>query len=156
MRRSHATLATLALVLTACQSGTEPNPSLEALAATYVVTVPAGNIATPHGSLLFTTTESGVVTDHAAAGAEIRLVLARNGTTAGHLLIPDLPSEDGGALVDFEADLSGTWSRSGDVVTLKHSADTFLRDMPLTVHDEGLVGDRTFGGVRVRITLRRE
>ena len=38
---------------------------------------------------------------------------------------------------------------------LSHGADTFLRDMPLTVNDNRLEGERTFGNVRVRVVLAR-
>jgi hypothetical protein len=61
--------------------------------------------------------------------------------------------EDGG---DFDADLAGTWTLKGDTIRFAHPADTFVRDMPFAVHDTELRGDRTFSGVRVRVTLVRK
>jgi hypothetical protein len=56
---------------------------------------------------------------------------------------------------DFDADLAGTWTRSGSIVEFSHAADTFVRDMPFTMQGATLVGDRTFGDVRIRVTLTR-
>jgi len=55
----------------------------------------------------------------------------------------------------FDGDLAGTWTLSGTTVRLQHAADTFLRDMPLTVAGNQLTGDATFSGVRVRLVLQR-
>jgi hypothetical protein len=153
MRKSLATFAVLACALTAC--ATESTSSLPAGAASYLAAVPASTGTTPVGSLLVSTTENGVTTDRVAAGAEIRLVLAPDSSTSGHLFVP-AASVGGGATADFDADLAGTWSKTDNIVTLHHAADTFLRDMPLIENGNQLVGDRSFGNVRVRLTLVRQ
>jgi hypothetical protein len=104
------------------------------------------------GAYTFTTVDSGVVTDWMEAGASISLRLNTDGTTEGELFVPGA-DEDGS---DFEANLTGTWQLAGGAVTLEHDADTFLREMPLTVVGGRLEGDRTFDGTRVRLTLQRQ
>jgi hypothetical protein len=143
----------LAISLAGCSDGGTA-PVATAVSGRYLVACPASAGAPAYGTLTFTTVENGVTTDHAATGAEINLDLAADGATAGRLFIPDAPDGSGGTM-DFEADLAGTWTVAGEVLTLHHAADTFLRDMPLTVRDGQLIGDRTFGGVRVRLTLAR-
>jgi hypothetical protein len=152
MRKPLATFALLAFALAGCSASGDPTfPASGSLAASYITTVPASAGAPSFGSFLVTTTANGVTTDRVVTGAEIRLVLAADGSTSGHLFVP----ADGGGTANFDADLAGTWSATGDVVTLRHAADTFLRDMPLAVRDGSLVGDSTFGNVRVRLTLVR-
>jgi hypothetical protein len=94
----------------------------------------------------------GAPVDLLAAGAEATLALDVDGTAAGHLFVPG--GDEGGA--DLEEDLTGTWTLNGNTVILSQSADTFLGDIPLTVSGGRLVGDRTFSGVRIRITLTRQ
>jgi len=143
-----------ALAITACGDANGPEVlSSEELSGSYVTAVPTSN-GTAFGSLVFTTTENGVAIDRTARGAEIRLTLGRDGTTAGSLVIPDVEGESGD-LETFTADLTGTWQLDGSIVHLDHKADTFLRDMPLTVKGDRLEGDRTFGDVRVRVALVR-
>jgi hypothetical protein len=152
MRTHLATIVLLAFAVAGCSSeSTAPSPGT----ASYIAVVPASAGATPLGMLLFTTTTNGVATDHVAAGAEVRLALSPDGTTSGRLFIPDAPDGNGGT-ADFDADLAGTWSKTGDTISLRHAADTFLRDMPLLENGDQLVGDRTFGTVRVRLTLVRQ
>jgi hypothetical protein len=91
-----------------------------------------------------------VVTDQLAAGAAVHVILAADGSTTGRLFVPA-----SGTQPATDADLAGTWSQSGGIVTFHQSADTFVRDMPFSVRDEQLAGDATFGGVRVQMTLAR-
>ena len=95
-------------------------------------------------------TTGGTTTDQLAAGASITLRLSENGTTSGQLIMPGRPI----------ASLSGTWVLSGATVTLMHSADTFLRDLPLQVRGNVLAGDRTFDDgdspTRVQLTLTKQ
>jgi hypothetical protein len=116
----------------ACDDPT--GPSVEAVAGTYTATQ-------------LTTTESGVTTNQLAAGVSITLTLNANGTTSGRFIMPG----------ELDADLTGTWTLSGNSVNLDHSADTFLRDMPLLVlRGATLVGDQTFSGTRIQLTLTRQ
>ena len=116
----------------------------EAVAGSYV-----SSAATP--ATVLTTTEVGETIDWLAQGAVLTLELRANGTTAGRLMVPGM-DEDGG---DFDVDLTGTWTLQGDTIHLDHEADTFLRDMPLRVEGNRLIGDRTFDGVRVQVVFRR-
>ena len=136
MRKRLATVLLGACALVACSS----NPTSS---SGYV-------IAGDYTAASLTTTNAGTVTDQLAAGATVRVVLAADGSTTGRLFVPALGTQPA-----TDADLAGTWSQSGDVVALHHNADTFLRDMPLTAHGQQLVGDRTFSGVRVQLTLAR-
>src|SRR5262245_26108169 len=66
--------------------------------------------------------------EYAPPDSHIDLVLAENGTVTGDMLLKG--AGPGGA--DFTADMSGTWSLTGNRVTLTQAADNFLRDVPLT------------------------
>ena len=138
-RRSTGFALAAVLVLAACDDDAT-GPSMEEVAGTYVAT-----------SLTATLPGSSPV-DVLALDAELTLELDADGTAAGHLFAPGMG--DGGG--DLDADLAGTWTLNGNTVTLSSSADTFVRDMPLTVSGETLVGDRTFDGVRIRVTLTRQ
>ncbi len=157
LRLSALVLAALVLPMGGCADPVAPRALGPAdLAAEYRATVPASGGAPTFGTFTLTTTENGVSTDHAARGAEVRLVLRADGTTAGRFYVPPvavLGGEDEG----IDADLTGTWTLRDSVITLAHPADTFLREMPLTVRGtDRLEGDRTFGRVRVRLVLRRQ
>ena len=136
-----------AMMLTACSdSPTEPAPlTVQAVAGVY-------GASGAFGAYTFTTVDSGVVTDWLEAGASISLRLNTDGTTEGELFVPGV-GDDGS---DVEESLTGTWHLAGSAVTLEHDADTFLRDMPLTMVIDRLEGDRAFGGTRVRLTLQRQ
>ncbi|MBA3521478.1 MAG: hypothetical protein H0T90_03100 [Gemmatimonadales bacterium] len=57
---------------------------------------------------------------------------------------------------DFDEDLVGTWTLSGNTVHLEHEADTFLRDVPLTLQGELLSGEYSTANVVVRAVLVRD
>lgn len=130
--------AVLAIVVAVLACGGEPMSLRERFAGSYSATT-------------FTSTDDGSTTDHLAAGASVTLELTPQGTTAGRLFIPR--AGEGGA--DVEADLAGTWRMGGVVVDLDHAADTFLRDMLLTAHEDRLVGDTSFAGTRIQLTLTK-
>jgi hypothetical protein len=102
-----------------------------------------------------TTTDTSGTTDWVAAGSTLTLTIAANGTTTGNLFIPGA-AEGGG---DFNADMAGTWSLSGSVITIDQTADTFVRDMDFKAGKDRLAGDQTFGfnavPTRVRIVLTK-
>lgn len=143
MRRAASLLFAGALAL-GCSDST--GPTVQAVVGTYaaVGTSPASR----RGSLTTTDPVNGTV-DWLARGAAIDLTLNADGTTAGHAYLPD--TGDGA----IDADLAGTWTLDGSTVHLSQSADTFLRDIPLEVKGSTLVGDKTFSGVRVQVTLQR-
>ena len=80
------------------------------------------------------------------------MVLNSNGTTTGHLHL--VASGNNPAL---DADMAGTWVRTGTTVTFDQTADTFVRDMNFTLSSTGtkweLTGDQAFSGTRIQLTL---
>jgi hypothetical protein len=150
MRAPRSMFALLALSLAGCSG--EPTSPAAGVAGSYLATVPGSTGAAAYGSLVVTSTQNGVTTPVDVRGSEIGVLLAADGSTTGRLYVPSAPA-GAAPSAGIDADLAGTWSLAGDVVTLHHAADTFLRDMPLTVHGDELLGDATFGGVRVQLTL---
>jgi hypothetical protein len=122
-----------AFVIAGCEDSNDP----DAAVGTYVAT-----------SLV--TTENGQSFNHIANGSTITLTLQSGGSTTGTAHLEAALGEP-----DVDWNLSGTWTRNGSTVELDHSADTFLRDMPLTFSGNTLTGDETFGGGRVQVTLTR-
>jgi hypothetical protein len=103
----------------------------------------------------FVTTGASGETDQIAAGSTLQLNLLADGGTSGHLHIADAGNGQ-----PFDADMVGTWTANGSVVTVSQSADTFVRNMPFTsafdpTNGWVLTGDKAFSGMRVQITLRR-
>lgn len=122
-----------AVVIAGCEDSNDP----DAAVGTYVAT-----------SLV--TTENGQSFNHIANGSTITLNLLSGGSTTGALHFEAALGDP-----DFDANLNGSWTRSGSTVELDHSADTFLRDTSLSFNGSTLTGDETFGGVRVQVTLTR-
>ena len=81
--------------------------------------------------------------DALAEGAFLEIDLDPNGTTSGTFFVPE-GDEDGS---DLNADLTGTWSLSGDEVTFDHAADTFIRDVVFTYDDGQLVSENQYADV---------
>jgi hypothetical protein len=79
----------------------------------------------------------------------VHVVLKPDGTTTGHLSVPDLGQ---GAI---EADLTGTWTLSGSTVTFNQTADTFIRDVDFTAAQNSLDAEGTFDGTTVHLTLSK-
>lgn len=144
--RIAATLLVL-LPLGACENG--PAGPDDRLTIAHVAG--AYRAGDSYGAWELTTTDDQQTTDWLEAGASVELSLASDGRTAGRIFVPGA-EEDGS---DWEADLAGTWSLTGNTVRFQHPADTFIRDMPFEVVGSTLVGDRTFGGTRVRMVLRK-
>jgi hypothetical protein len=112
--------------------------------------LPVGN----YTAIQFVTTGSSGQRDELAAGSTLTLNLASNGTTSGHLHVAASASNP-----VLDADMAGTWREDGNVVTVSQAADTFVKDMPLTLSNDLvngwiLVGDKTFNSVRIQLTLR--
>jgi hypothetical protein len=79
--------------------------------------------------------------------------LAADGTTTGHL---HLAAFNGNPAVD--ADMAGTWTRTGNTVNFQQDADTFVSAVPFTIqviNDQvwSLVADDVFEGTRFNVTL---
>jgi hypothetical protein len=112
---------------------------------------PASAAGTYTATSFTSTPTGGAPRNEIAAGSTIDLVLTPGGTTSGHF---HLAAFAGDPAVDF--DLTGTWTIVGSTVDFEHDADTFIRDMDFTFDGNTLVGDRTFTGGRVQVTLTRD
>lgn len=112
----------------------------------------AADVAGSYDATTLTGSALGTSHDLLADGASIHLVLSEDGTSSGHLFVP--ATEFTGEEVD--ADLAGTWTLDANTVTLTQSADSFLRDVPLTVDGAQLTGTQTIQGVTVHVVLDRQ
>lgn len=139
--RHAISLATVVMLgaTVACGSDDPTGPAMADVAGSYDATVFSGSaLGTSHDLL--------------ADGASIHLLLNEDGTSAGHLFVPATEFTGG----EVDADLAGSWTLDGTTVTLTQSADTFLRDVPLTVDGTQLVGNQTIQGVTVNVVLERQ
>lgn len=90
--------------------------------------------------------------DVLAAGGSLQLVFSEDGTVGGLLVIPE---EVGGPL---DVDMAGTYTLSGDRMSIQQDADTFIRDADWRwIEDDVVRGswESADGEVRVTVTLRR-
>jgi hypothetical protein len=118
-------------------------------------TSPAADIAVGNYTAFeFVSTGNSGQRNELIAGSTLVLNLNANGTTSGHLHF----AASGGTPA-LDADMAGTWTRTGMTVDINQSADTFVRDMPFTLTPyQGswdLVGIAVFSGTEIRVTLRR-
>lgn len=139
MKRFLLLLLILAVAQAACDSGTDPDPTMADVAGTYAATE-------------LVTTSGGTSTDQLAEGAEVTITLATDATTRGTLFVPG-GNEDGS---DYTASLEGTWSLTSNTVTFDHDAETFLRNMFFTYEDDRLSADAVFGTTQILVTLTRQ
>ena len=140
-RKSRSMLLMGLLPLLACEESTSPPDAA------------IGN----YTAVTFTTTPTGgSARNEIAAGSTLTLNLVGDGSTSGHLHVaaPTAGSPP------FDADMAGTWVQNGSIVDVSQGADTFVRNMPFTLTagptaNRDLVGDETFNGVRIQVTLRK-
>ena len=116
---------------------------------------PSATVAGNYTAIVFVTTPTGgSARNELQAGSTLALNLNSNGTTSGHLHIAA-----NGSNPVFDADMAGTWSLQGNVVEITQAADTFVRDIVLTVQRVGnavsLIGDQVFSGTRINLTVAR-
>jgi len=114
-----------------------------------------GNAIGSYHATQFVTTGAGGQTNQLLAGSTVSLQLLASGATTGHLHL--VASASNPAL---DADLAGTWSQTGNTVTLNQSADTFISDLTFTVVPSGnswqLVADHVILGTRIQLTLSQD
>jgi hypothetical protein len=126
-----------AVALAACGGGDDPfSPTVATVQGTY-------------NASLFTATNSQGTVNLLSLGATVHVVLNPDGTTTGHLFVPDLG--DG----EIDADLTGTWTLSGNTVTFSQTADTFIQDADFTAAQNSLDGEGTFNDATVHLTLSK-
>jgi len=115
-------------------------------------TAPTSVLVGSYNAVQFVTTGSSGQTNQILAGSTLSINLNSNGSTTGHLHV----AASGGNSA-FEADMAGTWTRTGNSVTFSQVADSFVRNMTWAVTAAGssweLVGDQVFSGVRTQVTL---
>jgi hypothetical protein len=109
------------------------------------------NVAGTYNATLFTATTSAGMVNLLSLGATVHVVLNPDGTTTGHIFVPDVGQE--GGLLD--ADLTGTWALSGSTVTFSQTADTFIRDVEFTAAQNSLESEGTFDGVTLNLALAK-
>jgi hypothetical protein len=102
----------------------------------------------------FVTTGSSGQTDQLLIGSTLEITLSAAGTTSGHL---HMAAQGGQAA--FDADMAGTWTRTGNTVDFTQNADTFVNDMIFTIQPVAadvwdLEGDQAFSGTLIQLTLR--
>ena len=125
---------TTGLAVTACE---DEDLEREDVAGSYTATQ------------LSITTGSDVI-DVLEQGGEVTLVLGVDGRTAGTIDAPAIGEDPA-----FSADLEGTWDIQGELITLDHDADTFLRDMVFEFEAGQLVASELFIDGLIDITLTR-
>ncbi len=109
------------------------------------------NVAGTYNATLFTATGSAGTFNLLSLGATVHVVLNPDGTTTGHLFVPDIGQEDG----ELDADLTGTWTLSGSTVTFSQTADTFIRDVEFTASQNSLESEGTFEGTTLHLALAK-
>jgi hypothetical protein len=133
-----STALAMALVLSSCGdddafSPTIPNVSGSYSASTFTVTSPSGLV------------------DLLATGASVQVTLASDGSTTGRLLLPG-----GDTAGDHDEDLAGSWTLSGDTVTISPRGPSVLRFTQFTAAADRLTGERVLSGDTLRLVLTRD
>ena len=109
------------------------------------------NVAGTYNATLFTATNSTGTLNLLSLGATVHVVLNPDGTTTGHLFVPDIGQEDG----ELDADLTGTWTLTGSTVTFSQTADTFIRDVEFTASQNSLESEGTFEDTTLHLALAK-
>lgn len=110
------------------------------------------NVAGTYNATLFTVNDPELgMLNLLSLGATVHVVLNPDGTTTGHIFVPDLGQEDG----ELDADLTGTWTLSGSTVTFSQTADTFIRDVEFTASQNSLETEGTFEGTTIHLALAK-
>ena len=121
------------LLVATASCGSDPvAPSMEAIAGDYDATS-------------FTADGMNIL----AAGGSLTLSLGSGGTVAGSMFIP---AQVGGPL---QTDMAGTYTLSGNALTIDQAADTFVRDAEWTWSDGVLDGSWSGGASSVSVRLVR-
>jgi hypothetical protein len=107
-------------------------------------------------AIILVSTTGTVTTNHLADGGAFRITLFNNGTTRGRL---ELVAH--GVNPAADADLTGTWTRSGDQIDFTIAAGTFVNDMVFTIvqiTDQvwWLEGDQVISGTRFNVNLAHD
>ena len=81
-------------------------------------------------------------------GGSVTATLVADGTLTGHVTVPSQSVDE---------DFTGKWKlQNGQVAIEDVPSDTFVEDISFKVVGKTLVGDETFNGVRVELTLTKQ
>ena len=138
VRRISALAVTGALLFgTACSHDNDAPtaPTTATVAGTYTAT--RFVVTSPLGSQ-----------DVLQQGGTVATTFVADGTLTGHVTVPSQSVDE---------DFSGRWRlQNGQVDIVDVPSDTFVEDISFNVVGKTLVGDETFNGVRVELTLTKQ
>ena len=81
-------------------------------------------------------------------GGSVTTTFAADGTVTGHLTVPSQSVDE---------DFAGSWKlQNGQVEIEDVPSDSFVEDVSFKPVGKTLVGDETFSGVRVELTLTKQ
>ena len=137
VRRISALAFTGALLLGAA-CGDDDNPTAPTVASV------AGN----YRATRFTATSGSLSQDILQTGGSLTATFNANGTLTGHATVPTQ---------GLNEDFTGQWKIvNGKVEIEQVPTDIFVEDVDFAIVGNTLVGDETFSGVRVQVTLTKQ
>jgi hypothetical protein len=138
VRRLSAFAFTGALLLGAACSDDDDNPTGPTVAQV------SGN----YRATRFLATTGSLSQDILETGGSLTATFNSNGTLTGHVTVPTQ---------DVDEDFAGEWKiENGKVEIEEVPTDIFVEDLNFSVVGNTLVGDQTFSGVRVQVTLTKQ
>ena len=138
VRRISTLAATGALLLGAACSHDDDAPTAPTTAT----------IAGMYKATRFVVTSPLGTEDVLQQGGSVTATLVADGTLTGHVTVPSQSVDE---------DFAGRWKLQNDQVEIEDvPSDTFVEDISFTVAGKTLVGDETFNGVRVELTLTKQ
>ena len=137
-RRLSAFAFTAALLLGAACSNDDDAPTGPTVAKV------AGN----YRATRFTATSGSLSQDILQTGGSLTATFNSNGSLTGHVTVPTQSVDE---------DFTGQWKLvNGEVEIEQVPTDIFVEDLKFSVVGNTLVGDETFSGVRVQVTLTKQ
>ncbi len=138
VRRISTLAVTGALLLGAACSDDDDNPTGPTTA----------QIVGNYRATRFTATSALGSEDILQNGGSVRATFSTNGTVTGHVTVPS---------ASVDEDFAGKWKlENGEVEIEEVPTDIFVEDISFKVVGNTLVGDETFSGVRVELTLTKQ
>jgi len=138
VRRLSALAFTGALLLGAACSNNDDGPTGPTVAKV------AGN----YRATRFTATSGSLSQDILQTGGSLTATFKSDGTLTGHVTVPTQSVDE---------DFTGQWKLvNGEVEIEQVPTDIFVEDLTFSVVGNTLVGDETFSGVRVQVTLTKQ
>lgn len=96
----------------------------------------------------FTATSGSLSQDILQTGGSLTATFNTNGTLTGHATVPTQ---------GLNEDFTGQWKiENGKVEIEQVPTDIFVEDLDFAIVGNTLVGDETFSGVRVQVTLTKQ